>query len=148
MKVKDIMTPDPACCTASSSLQEAAQMMVDYDCGEIPVVDNFDNYTPVGVVTDRDMVCRSIAKGLNPLELQVSDCMSTPLVSVTPEHSLDDCYRLLEENQIRRVPVVDEAGRICGIVALADIAERVSKADSGEVLQQVSAQTTSASNVG
>jgi CBS-domain-containing membrane protein len=74
--------------------------------------------------------------------------MSVPLVSVTPEHSLDKCYQLLEDNQIRRVPVVYEAGRICGIIALADIAERVSKADSGEVLQQVSAQTTSASNVG
>jgi len=148
MKVKDIMTPDPACCTADSNLQQAAQMMVDHDCGEIPVVDDLENYTPVGVVTDRDMVCRTIARGLNPLEMQVGDCMSTPLVSVTPENSLDECYQVLEENQIRRVPVVDASGRICGIIALADIAERVSKADSGEVLQQVSAQTTSASNVG
>ena len=148
MKVKDIMTPDPACCTPNSKLQEAAQMMVDHDCGEIPVVDDLENYMPVGVVTDRDIVCRTVAKGLNPLEMQVADCMSAPLVSVTPEHSLDKCYQVLEENQIRRVPVVDDAGRICGIVALADIAERASKADSGEVLQQVSAATTSASNVG
>jgi len=123
-------------------------MMVDHDCGEIPVVEDKENYTPIGVVTDRDITCRVVAKGLNPLEMQVADCMSTPLVCVTHEDSLDKVYQVLEENQIRRVPVTDDAGRICGIVALADIAERVSKADSGEVLQQVSAQTTSASNVG
>ena len=148
MKVKDIMTADPACCTPDSALQEAAIMMVDHDCGEIPVVDNFDNYMPVGVVTDRDIVCRTLARGLNPLEMQVGDCMSAPLVSINPDDALDKCYQVLEENQIRRVPVVDETGRICGIVALADIAERASKADSGEILQQVSAATTSSSNVG
>ena len=148
MKVKEIMTADPACCTPASTLQEAAQLMVDHDCGEIPVVESLDTYIPIGVVTDRDMVCRTIAKGLNPLEQQVSDCMSTPLISVQPDDTLDKCYQVLEENQIRRVPVVDDAGKICGIVALADIAERASRADSGEILQQVSAQTTSASNVG
>lgn len=148
MQVKDIMTTEPACCTPDSPLQKAAQMMVDHDCGEIPVVDDLENYTPVGVITDRDITCRTVAKGLNPLDMQVADCMSTPLISVTSEDSLDRCYQVLEENQIRRVPVVNAAGKICGIVALADIAERVSKADSGEVLQQVSAATISASNVG
>jgi len=147
IKVKEIMTTEPACCTPESTLQQAAQMMIDYDCGEIPVVESFDTYTPVGVITDRDITCRSVGKGLNPLEMQVSECMTTPPISVMPEDTLDRCYQVLEENQIRRVPVVDEAGKICGIVALADIAERVSKADSGEVLQQVSASTTSASNV-
>ena len=148
MKVKDIMTTEPACCTPDSPLQEAAQMMVDHDCGEIPVVDNLKNYTPVGVITDRDITCRVVAKGLNPLEMQVGDHMTASPISVMPDDSLDECYRVLEENQIRRVPVVDEAGKRCGIVALADIAERASKADSGEVLQQVSAATSSASNVG
>ena len=147
MKVKDIMTTEPACCTPDSTLQQAAQMMIDHDCGEIPVVDNFENYSPVGVVTDRDITCRTVAKGLNPLEMQVADCMTTPPISVGPDDALDKCYRVLEENQIRRVPVVDDGGRCCGIVALADIAERVSKADSGEVLQQVSAATIQASNV-
>ena len=111
--------------------------MVDHDCGEIPVVESLDTNVPVGVVTDRDIVCRTVAKGLNPLEQQVSSCMSTPLISVKPDDSLDRCYQVLEENQIRRVPVVDDAGKVCGIVSLADIAERASRADSGEVLQQV-----------
>jgi CBS domain-containing protein len=147
MQVKDIMTTEPACCTPDSTLEEVAQMMIDYDCGEIPVVDDLENYMPIGVITDRDITCRTVAKGLNPLEMQAADCMTTPLVSVMPDDSLDKCYKLLEQNQIRRVPVVDDAGKICGIVALADIAERASKADSGEVLQQVSTATVSASNV-
>lgn len=148
MKVKEIMTPDPTCCTADTTLEQVAQMMVDNDCGEIPVVDRGDNSTPVGVITDRDIVCRTVAKGLNPLERQVGDCMSTPLVSVRDGDTLDKCYQVLEENQIRRVPVVDDTGKICGIVALADIARNVSRADSGEVLQEVSAESLSASNVG
>jgi CBS domain-containing protein len=148
MQVQDIMTTNPACCEAGDSLQDAVRLMIDYDCGEIPVVDDRDECIPIGVITDRDIVCRSIGKGLNPLEMTVSDCMSTPLVSVKPENTLDECYRVMEENQIRRVPVVASGGKCIGIVSLADIALNVSKADSGEILQEVSSVSISASNVG
>ncbi len=67
MQVKEVMTIDPACCVLETSLQEVAQMMIDHDCGEIPVVENKQNYLPIGVITDRDIVCRTIAKGSNPL---------------------------------------------------------------------------------
>jgi len=148
MQVKDIMTTDPACCTPATKIQEAVRLMIDYDCGEIPVVDDFKTAMPVGVITDRDITCRTVGKGLNPLEMQVGDVMSMPLVSVMPDNTLDECYQLLEQNQIRRIPVVDAGGKCVGIVALADIARNVSKADSGEILNQVSAMTVSASNVG
>ena len=148
MQVKDIMTPNPACCETGDSLETAVKLMIDYDCGEIPVVDDRSTCMPVGVVTDRDIVCRTVGKGLNPLEMTVADCMSTPLISVSPDTSLDECYQMMEENQIRRLPVVDTSGKCVGIVSLADIARNVSKADSGEVLQEVSAATVSASNVG
>ena len=148
MQVQDIMTTNPACCEAKDPLRDAVKLMIDYDCGEIPVVDNKDEGIPIGVITDRDITCRTIGKGLNPLEMTVGDCMSTPLVSAKPGDSLDDCYRIMEENQIRRVPVVDNSGKCVGIVSLADIARNASKADSGEVLQEVSAVTLSASNVG
>jgi len=148
MQVQDIMTTNPACCEAKDSLRDAVQLMIDFDCGEIPVVANKQECIPVGVITDRDIVCRTIGKGLNPLEMSVSDCMSTPLVSVKPEFTLDECYQIMEENQIRRVPVVDNRGKCVGIVSLADIARNASKADSGEVLQEVSAVSISASNVG
>ena len=148
MQIKEIMTDNPACCTPNSKLEEAARLMVDFNCGEIPVVDDFATAMPVGVITDRDIVCRSIGKGMNPLDMTVSDCMSTPLVSVMPDHSLEEVYELLEQNQIRRVPVVDAAGKCVGIVSLADIARNVSRAASGEILQEVSAASHSASNVG
>jgi len=148
MQVKDIMTTDPACCTPQTKLTDAVRLMIDYDCGEIPVVDDFRTAMPVGVITDRDITCRTVGKGLNPLDLTVGDCMSTPLVSLMPDNSLDECYQVLEQNQIRRVPVVDAGGKCVGIVALADIARNVSKADSGEILNQVSAMSVSASNVG
>ena len=148
MKVSEIMTSDPACCKPDDSLETAVKLMIDFDCGEIPVVEDVNTCIPIGVVTDRDIVCRTIGKGLNPLEMTVSDCMSTPLISVMPDHTVEECSEIMEENQIRRVPVVDAGGKCVGIVSLADIALNTSRADSGEILQEVSAQSISASNVG
>jgi CBS domain-containing protein len=148
MRVKDLMTPDPACCTPDATLQRVAEMMAEHDCGEIPVVDNVASMKPVGVITDRDITCRTVAKGLNPLTLTVADCMTTPCVTVTPDMSLAECCRILEENQIRRVPVVDAGGACCGIVALADIAQHDKKRETAEVVKEVSAPSASASAAG
>jgi CBS domain-containing protein len=148
MQVKDVMTPDPACCTPDSTLQRVAEMMVENDCGEIPVVENMASMLPIGVITDRDITCRTVAKGLNPLVMTVADCMTTPCVTVMPDMSLDECCRILEENQIRRVPVVDASGACCGIVALADIAKHTTKRDAGEVVKEVSEPSNSASAAG
>ena len=148
MEVKEIMTPDPACCTPDTTLQRVAEMMVENDCGEIPVVESAASKRPVGVITDRDIVCRTVAKGLNPLTLTASDCMTTPCVTVTPETSLDECCRVLEEKQIRRVPVVDASGSCCGIVALADVARHARKRETAEVVREVSERSTSASAAG
>lgn len=148
MQVKDIMTTDPACCTPGTSLQEVGKMMIDHDCGEIPVVENQETKLPIGVITDRDIVCRTVALGLNPLDLTVDDCMSTPCVTVTPDMSVAECSRVMEENKIRRVPVVDAAGSCCGIVALADIALHAEKTVAGEVVKEVSQPTAAASAAG
>jgi|SRR5947209_2804182 len=148
MQVKDLMTPDPTCCMPDTTLQRVAEMMVEHDCGEIPVVDNVASMLPVGVITDRDITCRTVAKGLNPLTLTVADCMTTPCVTVTPDTSLAECCRILEENQIRRVPVVDAGGTCCGIVALADIAQQDKKRETAEVVKEVSAPSASASAAG
>ena len=148
MRVKDVMTADPACCTSDTGLQEVAQMMIDHDCGEIPVVENKETNLPIGVITDRDIVCRSVAKGLNPLDLSVADCMSTPCVTVTPDMTMEQCGQILEDNKIRRVPVVDAAGSCCGIVALADIALHAKKNITAEVVKEVSEPIASASAAG
>ncbi len=148
MLVKDVMTADPACCISETALQEVAQMMVDNDCGEIPVVDNKESKRPIGVITDRDIVCRTLARGINPLDVTVADCMTTPCVTVTPEMSIGQCAWLMEDKKIRRVPVVDADGSCCGIVALADIALRGKTGVTAEVVKEVSEPTAKASSAG
>jgi CBS domain-containing protein len=141
MKVNDVMTTSPGCCTPDSSLQEVAQMMVDCDCGCIPVVDSEDSKMPVGMITDRDITVRVVAQGRNPLDLTAGDAMSSTVVSVTPETSLEDCLNLMEESQIRRIAVVDKNGSICGIVSQADVALKASDKKTAEVVQEVSRAT-------
>ena len=137
MKVQDAMTSDPACCMRDTSLQEVAQKMVEHDCGEIPIID--EGGKPVGVVTDRDICCRTVAEGKNPLDMQAGDVMTSPCITVTPETDLDDCCKVMEEQQIRRVPVVDASGRCCGIVAQADIAQHArDKGEVAEVVEKIS----------
>ena len=138
MQVKEVMTPDPICCTADMPITTVAKMMLDNDCGEIPVVEDKASRRPIGVVTDRDIVCRLVAKGINPSGSIASECMSKPITTVTPEMSIEECCRIMEDKQIRRVPVVDERGSCCGIVALADIARHTQKTVAGEVVKEVS----------
>lgn len=143
MKVSDVMSSDVACCRRDTPLREVARMMVDCDCGEIPVIDASGR--PVGVVTDRDITCRTVAQGRNPLELAASDAMSSPAITVRPDMSLDQCCDMLEQSQIRRVPVVDEGGKVVGIVSQADIARHGSKRQTGEVVKKVSEPAVGAS---
>ena len=148
MIVKEIMTENPACCTPDTSLPEVARMMVQKDCGEIPVIESETNKLPIGVVTDRDIVCRTIANDRNPLNLTAADCMSKPIVTVTPNMSLEECCKIMEEKLIRRVPVVDNSGACIGIVALADIALHTGKNVAGHVVREVSEPTVGASAAG
>ena len=143
MKIKEIMTASPACCTPETSLREVAAMFVDHDCGAIPVVDNVDTRRPIGIVTDRDIACRAIAKGLNALELTARDCMSSPTVTVKEDASLDEAIQLMEDNKVRRLPVVDERGRCIGVVAQADIALSAGKGKTAEVVREISQPSSS-----
>ncbi len=117
------MTKNPACCTPDSTLQEVAHMMEMYDCGCIPVLDNHQDKRAVGTVTDRDITVRALSANRNPLEMKASDIMTTDLVTVTPETGFDDCLKVMEDKQIRRVLVVDKNGKCVGIVAQADLVE-------------------------
>lgn len=136
MQVQDIMTKDPACCLATSTLQEVAQKMAECDCGEIPVVDA--QRRPIGVVTDRDICIRAVAKGRDTAQCTADEVMSTPVYTVSPEDDLEECCRQMETHKIRRVPVVDARGACCGIVAQADIVARVSGRDAAEVVRDIS----------
>ena len=138
MQVKEVMTRDPICCTSDSSLQEVARQMVEHDCGAIPVVDNEQNKKPIGMITDRDITCRSVAVGKNPLEMTAADCMTSSAMTVSPEDDIHDCCQRMEEKQVRRALVVDEDGCCCGIVAQADIARQGSEHDTAEIVREVS----------
>ena len=138
MNVREVMTADPACCTADTPLAEVAKMMVDCDCGAIPVVDSQDSKKPVGMITDRDITIRTVAEGKNPLDLTASDAMTVNVMTVNPETSLEECCNLMEEHQIRRVVVVDNKGACCGMIAQADIAINADDRKTAEVVQEVS----------
>jgi predicted transcriptional regulator len=138
MTVKEIMTKNPTCCTPDTNLQKVARMMVDCNCGEIPVVENQQTMKPIGVVTDRDITCRAVAEGKNPLQMTAKDCMTKPAVTVRPETSIEECCQLMEQHHIRRVPVVDQKGACCGIVAQADVANHAPEEETAKFLREVS----------
>jgi CBS domain-containing protein len=97
-----------------------------------------DSKMPIGMITDRDITCRVVAQGQNPLDLTAGDAMTASVVSVTPETPLEECLNLMEESQIRRIAVVDGKGGICGIVAQADVATKTDSQKTAEVVQEVS----------
>ena len=138
MRAEQIMTPHPIVCTPEASLQSVAELMVEYDCGEIPIVRSHESMIPIGVVTDRDITCRAVAMGRNPLEMTAAECMSSPCVTVESDDKVEDCCEVLEQCQLRRVLVVDRAGRLCGIISQADIAEFGRPEQTVELLREVS----------
>jgi len=137
MQVREVMTKSPACCPPDMPLRDVARLMLDFDCGEIPVVDGKARQ-PIGVITDRDITCRTVAAGKNPLNLSAKDCMSSPVVTVTADTSIEECTRIMEQNRIRRVPVIDAAGSCCGIITQADLANRMAPASAGRVVKEIS----------
>ncbi len=133
--VTSVMTANPACCERATPLQQVAQLMIDNDCGQIPVC---EGGKPIGVVTDRDIAIRIVAPGKDASQATAGDAMSTPCKTVTSSTSLHDCVCLMEAEQVRRIPVVDGAGKLVGIVSIADIALAGKDVATAEVVKEVS----------
>ena len=123
MQVREIMTQNPACCTPDSTLQDVARMMAENDCGCIPVVDSLTGMKPVGTITDRDITIRTVAASHNPINMKASEVMTADIATVKPHMSVEECFDVMEDREIRRVLVVDEQGKCCGIVAQADVVQ-------------------------
>lgn len=140
MNVDSVMTANPACCTAKTPLRDVARMMLDHDCGQIPVVD--ESQRPIGVVTDRDIAVRIVAEGRNPNDACAGDAMTSPVRTVSTDTSLKDCVCVMEADQIRRVPVVDASGKLAGIVSIADLALAGKDKATAEVVKEVSEPST------
>jgi len=141
----DLMTHYPTCCTPDTPLDRVAQLMVLQDCGEIPIVDDEESRVPIAVVTDRDIVCRVVARGRNPLEYTAESCMSQPVITVPEEMPIDDVLATMEKHQIRRVPVVNARGQCVGVISQADIAWRGSKKEVAALVREVSRDTDGSS---
>ncbi len=138
MRVSDVMTKYPQVALPDMPIEMVARMMVEFDCGAIPVVNNLTERRPLGIITDRDIVTRSIARGRDPMELVVGECMTTPVITVDEDMSVHRLVQLLELGQIRRVLVTNTGGTIVGIVSLADIARNASKRETGDLVREVS----------
>lgn len=138
---RDFMTADPACCRPHTTLDQVAKMMVQYGCGEIPVLDLTDR--PIGVVTDRDIVCRVVAEGKNPMAYPAETCMSESVVTVRDDAPVADVVSTMEQHQVRRVPVVDDKGCCIGIISQADVASVARTGQVAGLVREVSRDTKS-----
>ncbi|MDI6880711.1 MAG: CBS domain-containing protein [Desulfitobacteriaceae bacterium] len=135
MKVRDVMSDQVEWANPSSSIMDVAKMMEQFDVGSVPVC---ENKKLKGIVTDRDIVLRGVAKGANWASLQASQIMSTTLVTVTPDTDAHEASDLMSKHQIRRLPVVDK-GELVGMLALGDLAiERIHVDEAGEALSDIS----------
>jgi transaldolase len=136
---RDIMTKDPACCSLADVLATAAQIMRDRNIGILPVVEDMQNKKLAGVLTDRDIVVRGISQGLDPNTTMVAQIISREVIWCSPEDDIHKSVEAMETYQLRRIPIVDNSGRVVGIIAQADIALRLRDAEqTAEILQEIS----------
>ena len=132
MKIRDMMTANPVCCVPTDSAQRVARIMCDESVGSIPVVMDQESRRLVGVITDRDLCCSVVADGLDPKATPIQTFMTLNPITCREEENVEACEGLMQEHQIRRIPIVDTHDHLIGIVAQADLAlrdkpERVSK---------------------
>jgi CBS domain-containing protein len=133
--VKEVMTTDPCAIDADKPVSHAAKMMKEEDVGLAPIVEG-DRL--VGTLTDRDIVTRVVAEGKDPQTVSVREVASTNLVTVDPEQDLGEALRLMAGNQIRRLPVIEQDGRLVGVVAQADVARQADDKQTGELVEKIS----------
>jgi CBS domain-containing protein len=133
--IRDVMTPNPRTVTSDSPVVEAARLMKEEGVGSIPIV---DGGRLLGTLTDRDIVVRVVAERRDPQSTKVGEVASKDLVTIDPQQDLDEALRLMARHQVRRLPVVEEDGRLVGIVAQADAALEGSEKKVGEVVEQIS----------
>jgi CBS domain-containing protein len=133
--IRELMTSNPRTIGQDETVVQAAKMMRDEDVGLAPIVDG-DRL--VGTVTDRDIAIRVVAEGKDPGSTKAIEIASRELVTIDPQQDLDEALRLMARHQVRRLPVVEEDGKLVGVVAQADVAEHAPGAKTGEVVEQIS----------
>src|ERR1700756_3220448 len=132
MRIRDIMTRNPACCVLSDSAQTVGKILCERNIGSMPVVADQQSRKLVGMITDRDLCCSVIAQGMDPKSTPIEKLITLAPASCREGENVEHCERLMQEHQVRRIPIVDAEDRVIGIVSQADLAlrdkpERVSK---------------------
>ena len=135
MAIRDLMTSNPATLEPSSTVADAAKVMASEDVGPVPIV---EGERLVGMVTDRDLVVRVIAEGRDPNSTTLGEIASSDLVTIQPDTELEEATRLMSQHQVRRLPVVEEDGRLIGVVAQADVAQAGDDSQTGQLVQDIS----------
>jgi CBS domain-containing protein len=133
--IQDVMTSNPCAIEADKPVSYAAKMMKDEDVGLAPVVEG-DRL--IGTLTDRDITVRVVAEGKDPQAVRVREVASTDVVTVDPQQDLDEALKLMARHQVRRLPVIQEDGRLVGVVAQADVAEEAKAKKVGELVEEIS----------
>ena len=138
-KCSEVMTPDPVSCSPDDSVQRVAGVMKQQDVGAVPVVESASSRRLVGIVTDRDIVVKLVAEGRALDRATVTDAMTANPAACRADDDVERALALMAERQVRRMPVVDESGRLRGIIAQADIATRVNRdSRTGELVEAIS----------
>lgn len=127
MNLKDIMTSHVEVVSPDATLKDAAKMMDDLDIGALPVCEN-DRL--VGMITDRDIIIRSVAAGQDPNKAVVRDSMTSPIHYCLEDQSVEEVAKIMESKQIRRICVLNSSKRLCGIVSLGDLMASVTESVS------------------
>ena len=134
-KVHEVMTDRPRCVTPETPVSQAAELMASEDVGSLPIL---EGEKLAGIVTDRDIVIRAVAKGKDPQGMPVREVASRELVTVRPDEDLSDALKLMASHQVRRLPVVDEDNRLVGVLAQADVAMEAKEKAVGEMVEEIS----------
>ena len=134
-RIREVMTANPSTIEADGFVVEAAKIMKQEDAGVVPVA---ENGRLIGMVTDRDIAIRVVAEGKDPQSTSIREVASTDPVTIDPQQDLDEALRLMAQHQVRRLPVVEEDGRLVGVVAQADIAREGDDTKTGQVVQEIS----------
>ena len=133
--IKDVMTSDPCTIDADKSVAYAAKMMREEDVGLAPIVED-DKL--IGMLTDRDIAVRVVAEGRDAGQVKVRDVASKQVVTIDPQQDLDEALRIMAKHQVRRLPVVEEDGRLVGVVAQADVARKGDDKKTGKLVEEIS----------
>ena len=143
MKVESVMSKNIGTCSPQQSLNDAARIMWERDCGIVPVIAGEGNGRIMGVITDRDVAIAAYTKGRRLSEIGIGDVMSKTVASCRPSDSLAEAERKMQDAQVHRLPVVDEVGALLGVLSLADIAratrgpEKIRPSEVGETLAAI-----------